>query len=217
MKERGIRFNGPMVRAILEGRKTQTPRLINWDRQKIDGVRASIGPEGFKTITKNTIETVPWSSENLKRLDCPYGVPGDRLWVRESWTAYGDSKGTMVPKSMLPSRNCDGGIVYRADYPEAEGPWRPSIHLPRWASRITLEITDIRVQRVQEISEEDAKAEGAEAFPFGNQRLTTGEVGADMPFRSGFAVLWDEIYTDRGFPWKSNPWVWAISFKRILL
>jgi hypothetical protein len=127
---------------------------------------------------------------------CPYGAPGDLLWVRETWAGHAS------------------GVDYAADFaavsrPQA-GPWRPSIHMPRWASRITLRITDIRVERLQDISEDDARAEGAEPC------TSTGWHGQNivvMTARELFAELWNKINGPGA--WNENPWVWAISFERV--
>jgi hypothetical protein len=196
MKERPVLFSGEMVRAILAGRKTQTRRLFRG---------ASDLPGDFFS---------------------PHGVPGDRLWVRETF-AWSD-----LPKA---PRRTDTGkpfVVYRAngEIVASVGAfhgngvqrmnWTPSIYMPRWASRIDLEITAVRCERLQDITEEDARAEGVAPFyerfqSIGrDQRITTGELAADAPYRASFAVLWDEINGDRA-SWASNPWVWAIAFKRI--
>lgn len=130
---------------------------------------------------------------------CPYGQPGDRLWVRETFIAD------------------KGGVIFRAD--EVAGrehySWQPSIHMPRWASRITLEITAVRVERLQEISEEDSKAEGANRYD-PTAYFTVGQMGrdniSDWEFRSGFAELWSSVYGT----WSANPWVWVVEFRRTL-
>lgn len=173
MKERPILFSGEMVRAILDGRKTQTRRVIK--------------PQGE-----------PYTIEDVDVLKCPYGIPGDRLWVRET---FADLRGMGFGHKW----------AYRADTPEGSESdririgygvrWKPSIHMPRWASRITLEITDIRVERVQDITYIDAKAEGVEY-----------EKGYTDP-REAFATLWNSINAKRDYGWAMNPWVWIIEFK----
>ena len=172
MKEYPIIFSGPMVRAILDGRKTQTRRVIK-PQPKGEFCRY-----GFHMPTQAI-----WT--DLTVVSCPYGQPGDLLWVRETFAAAGDQS----------------WVEYRADCDSKVIRWRPSIHMPRSASRLTLRITDVRVQRVQEISEEDARAEG-----------TTGLAGA----MTGFPYLWESINAKRGYGWNTNPWVWAISFERIM-
>ena len=163
MKERPIIFSTPMVKAILDGRKTQTRRVIK--------------------------DQPPLSMRDMfkpKNLKCPYGQVGDRLWVRETFKPY----------------NCMGGFAYKADGDLSTGfPWKPSIHMPRGASRITLEITESRAERLQDISEEDAKAEGVKCCP-----------NAVSDYKHHFMILWDSI-NGKKYPWDSNPWVWVISFK----
>lgn len=206
-----------MVRAILEGRKTQTRRVIKPQ------------PEYFPAEFSNTVAIaeqysyVPRSRRFpeiiLDNRDkflsslvgfCPYGKAGDRLWVRETWqhlmrwhatgkkTKYGEELGQQ-----------DLGIFYRADG-KWDGKWKPSIYMPRWASRILLEVTDVRVERVQEISGNDILAEGMMPCGENYKALSTWE----EDLRRDFASLWDSINKKRGFGWDKNPWVWAVSFRR---
>ena len=175
MKQTPILFSAPMVRAILEGCKTQTRRVINAKRAG----------------------------------HCPYGAPGDRLWVRETWATvatYDHLKPSLIPKgdALWP-------VVYYAAYPEAaawhspnRGRVRPSIFMPRWASRITLEITGIRVERVQSIKTSDIVAEGVSP--------DESYLGSANRYRHPFVELWDSINYKRGYGWDQNPWVWVISF-----
>ncbi|MDR2820921.1 MAG: hypothetical protein LBB60_10400 [Desulfovibrio sp.] len=208
LRQRPIIFSGPMVRATLEGCKTQTRLVIKPQ------------PQG---------ETVAWGcgtaskgfgfrfGESQKRINCPYGEPGDRLWVKEAW-AYLEDEYEWSVSTSYPARK--GGLWYKADNVVAEAPYRSSIHMPRWASRITLEITGIRVERLQKISEEDALAEGvcetefydrAEHFSLGGSKLQGGSVE-----RCAFIGLWDSINGKRpGCSWDDNPWVFSISFRRI--
>lgn len=219
MKERPILFSGPMVRAILEGRKTQTRRVVKlppapnhlgvWEP-------TTFGGEGLylnKRCTKPASIQEQVAIEHTRTGDCvlcPYGVPGDRLWVRETWIE-GFPTGQPNCWSCIRPTDCadNGKPFYRADGGDpVDGPQRPwcrSIFMPRWASRITLEVTDVRVQRVQEISEEDANAEGMVGSPLHGK----------FWYRENFAGLWDTINAKRGHPWASNPWVWAITFQRL--
>ena len=128
-------------------------------------------------------------------LFCPYGHPGDRLWVRERWAA--DMSFDDLPPRMLPPRGMP--IYYHATAQCMDYKWRPSIHMPRILSRITLEITDIRVERVQDISEEDVQAEGFSDRPASKNK---------------FRIAWDLLYWKRGLGWSVNPRVWVITFKR---
>lgn len=209
VREKPILFSGEMVRAILEGRKTQTRRAMKpqppeW-AGKLDSV---VDPwaEFHGAHPKGTCfhdECAHIEGQSKISYACPYGVPGDRLWVRETWRVPGDCGIEKVSTS-----TCRGpkDVEFRADfsgdYLEVRE-WRPSIFMPRWASRITLEITEVRVQRVQEISHEDAIAEGCYEVP----GKTWG--------RLGFQQLWESINLKRGFGWDSNPFVWCVSFKRL--
>lgn len=185
MKEIPILFSGPMVKAIMEGRKTQTRRVV-----KTDGLD-ECGPCG-NTLTGDVMFAArDWVGNHVLR-KCHYGKPGDRLWVRE----------TFAP--------CAGGIVYRADGGTAcpdGGKWRPSIFMPRWASRITLEITGVRVERLNEISDFDAFQEGVKDEP----GTITGPYCRS--FVQGFKNIWESINGPGS--WDENPWVWVIEFRRV--
>ncbi len=196
MKERPILFNGEMVRAVLAGQKTQTRRII----------------KGRPSKTQQDA------------LFCPYGHPGDRLWVRETFCTFEQSNGSQGVAYRTdtedgwysPCETLTGGYPSHCScHPGCEGctagrwkpTWRPSIHMPRWASRITLEITDVYVELVQDIHEEDAIAEGIDprklSYLSGERAVTK------------FSVLWNSIYAAGGFGWDVNPWVWVITFKRM--
>lgn len=178
MKERPILFSGPMVRAILNGTKTQTRRIVKPQPVHIDGLGTVMNPS---VITGNS---------------CKHGKPGDTLWVRETWAHRAlrvsgpEGYGCPVFRADDVDRRLPSGPYNRVDR------WRPSIHMPRWASRITLQITAVRVERLQDISEEDAIAEGV-------------EFGAKESYRT----LWDSI--NGAGAWDANPWVWVIEFKRV--
>lgn len=221
LKERGIIFSAPMVRALLAGTKTQTRRIYK-GTPKIDGEQH---PDGSgETWTE-------WGR-------CPYGVPGDRLWVRETWGYFNpddtgddiepdrrDTSQQWAPELMQdghPLRNYwRRRIAYKATFAEdkygkgavAPGRWRPSIHMPRWASRITLEITDVRVQRLQEISEADAMAEGIGRYDNGTFGLN--DPGACMGTTAVVAYmrLWESINGPGS--WEASPWVWVLAFRRL--
>lgn len=216
MKERPILFSGAMIRAILDGTKSQTRRVVKPqpDPSEYDGMYMWSPPGSDPSGPVK----YAWGAVTHQRLPtCPYGQPGDRLWVRETWalvpdTAYRGSEG--VQQAINPYIKGEAAI-YRADW-DRSGPgtrWRPSIHMPRWASRITLEITDVRVQRVQEISEADAQREG---WNWSNHDLTQAYDPVSMDTaRRWFGDLWDSINAKRGYDWASNPWVWALTFKRV--
>jgi hypothetical protein len=213
-----------MVRAILDGRKTQTRRVIK--PQPADGLFfsgwisiSSCKPDEGKA---SFIDNYPLITK-LNRIKCPYGKPGDRLWVRETWlpdapcdgswddVAFYGCKGSplsMIPEHYRKVEHC----IYRASWKGHPLIWKPSIHMPRWASRINLEITGIRVERVQDISGTDARAEGIE-MPNTNVYNESYKQN-DLPIGL-FASLWDSINAKRGYSWESNPWVWVIEFKRV--
>ena len=211
MNERPILFSGPMVRAILEGRKTMTRRVV-----KVDAADWECdGCEPNWPMAENQYG-------DSERVACPYGQPGGTLWVRETWASFGDSSSITPPVS----HQCQ--IRYHADnscqwrdvpqgarglYPDASFRLRPSIHMPRWASRITLEVTAVRVERLQEITEDDARAEGIVKQAHGY-----GVAGLHMTLstaREAFGCLWDGINAERGFGWSVNPWVWVVEFRRV--
>lgn len=177
-------FNGEMVRAILDGRKTQTRRVIKDCTVGRDQISK------FIQIGKKFIGCYPEDVPELIRECCPYGVPGDRIWVRETFCS--------VPDHEEPA-GCSA-LLYAADGNGPYGKWTPSIHMPRWASRILLEITDVRVERLNDISEEDARSEGI-----------SGSSARDI--KEAYAALWRSIYGSDS--WQANPWVWVIVFKRI--
>lgn len=225
-RERPILFSGDMVRAILDGRKTQTRRVVkptppDWiDRFGV----STFTPEGHLS-GRGYWRGVPGDEGPAeKHFRCPYGKPGDRLWVRESfavpvasWTDYGwewdgdDGRrlGGERPKS---NQFIKYGLAYKADSFDEElfSPWRPSIFMPRWASRITLEVTGVRVERLQDITSAGAIAEGI--LPYANSQT----IDCDTPDpRDDFAGLWDRINAKRGHPWDTNPWVWSVSFRKV--
>lgn len=195
MKERPILFSGEMVRAILEGRKTMTRRVVNGmpESMFIDWVDCA-----YIQCTDG--------GDQYKRIVCPHGIPGDRLWVKETWY---DNLG--VVRTSADGRD---EVYYRADgLPDMEGEehdlkWRPSIHMPRWASRLTLEIVSVKVERLRGISEKDCFAEGAPPIPIG------GWPDGTVYPRPWFQQIWDSTDGKKpGCSWQENPWVWAIEFK----
>ncbi|OCV87716.1 hypothetical protein [Klebsiella pneumoniae] len=193
MKERGMIFNGEMVRALLDGRKTQTRRIIKDCTVGRDPISK------FIKIGKKFIGCYPEDVPELIRECCPYGVPGDRIWVRETWAEAGAS----APDLKLYRANYPEHVpsIYENVPPTEEIRWTPSIHMPRTASRILLEITGVRVERLRSMSQDDARAEGVIA--------ASGPMEAGLAFRE----LWDSIYGEES--WKANPWVWVIEFKRV--
>lgn len=237
MRERPILFGGEMVRAILAGRKTQTRRLLKpqpvfsgvktlerarWC-QVFDGRRDSWEP--CAPVSGGTLVAVtsngPWA--------WPYGRPGDRLFVREAWAPadrllFGSEQDP--PQSII-YRADKSGIIFGADLRPRKADvsalnwssvrWRPSIHMPRWASRITLEIARVRVERLQDISEEDAREEGVTPWVYGHGPVSAAELSCEpgmrteRMYRDGFEVLWDRI--NGSGSWRANPFVWVVEFE----
>lgn len=205
MKERPILFSGPMVQAILSGAKTQTRRVFKGEPDSvIDGVPYHWAYSGTSYTATGRID-----NSDLVAISCPYGVLGDRLWVRETYaivprTAYAASEG--VQQTLRPDDDHDAAI-YRAGWERSTSGlrWKPSIHMPRWASRITLEIADVRVERVQDIKTADIIAEGVHP----DERY----LGGANRYRHAWIALWDSINAERGHGWEANPWVWVIGFK----
>lgn len=202
MTERGMIFNGEMVRAILDGRKTQTRRVMKPQPEPCPA------PRGGHWWPSNVFKTMLHVEEEMQNGKggwgglvgdaCPFGDVGDRIWVRETWAEAGAS----APDLKLYRANYPAHVpAHYENVPPAEDVrWTPSIHMPRWASRILLEITDVRVEQLNDISEEDARSEGI-----------SGSSARDV--KEAYAALWRSIYGSDS--WRDNPWVWVIEFKRI--
>lgn len=225
MKERPILFSAPMVRAILEGRKTQTRRLLQPQPfQESCAGESMLGHKGLAGLFAAHV----FGHCAAKLLRCPFGAVGDRLWVRESFMLEwpdmdrpedeDEFRGWV--KRHYAATDPKPELYHEDSDPELDKPlgWRPSIHMPRWASRITLEVTGVRVERLQDISEEDGRAEGIRELPLqeGQSGAWFGDPGGkhDRSARQAFERLWDSINAKRA-PWDSNPWVWVIEFKRL--
>jgi hypothetical protein len=198
MKERPILFKAEMVRAILDGRKTQTRRLVKHVAMLGDSkgwcAAAQAQEPGWVHIVGDY------------RRFCPHGQPGDRLWVKETFRLS-----TTNDCACYEPCNCKVGTpIYRADFncSDDEGPWKPSIFMPRWASRITLEIVNVRVERLNAITEEDAQAEGCE--PEDGCYTSDFALHGYVP---AYRTLWESI---NGIgSWAINPFVWVIEFKKL--
>ena len=244
IKERPILFSAPMVRAILEGRKTVTRRALNAQALKNIGYGVQLG-ECHELPSEGPLHP---NSIGYYIDFCPFGQLGDRLWVRETWQDVHPVQ-VIDRYSQLGRAGIPGppGVtyhtIYRADgeYPKVhythEHPyrciepdpnhgflgaadsgwtgWTPSIHMPRWASRILLEITDVRVERLQDISEEQAKAEGVRLYTdhseLGDWWHVEGIETYSADPRKSFELLWSSV----GGDWNANPWVWVVEFKRV--
>lgn len=246
-KERPILFRGPMVQAILRWSKTQTRRIIKPQppAERPCAERDQFGP-GWRWWPERVAhgrDDRHWPEGELSWLFCPYGQPGDRLWVRETWALKPDAAPVYDRSDLW--RLCAYRIDGETWSPRPER-WRSPIHMPRWASRITLEITGVRVERLQDISEEDAVAEGFERTSFGpsvkivladgrsydtsRENRSIPKVGDDwdgsqvilvhdvpeqdiMSARSNFRSLWDVINGPDS--WDANPFVWVVEFRKL--
>lgn len=242
MKERPILFSAPMVRAILGGTKTQTRRVVTPQPKENPGLncRRLIFFRRNGRVAGNVADV---SSEIFS----PYGIVGDRLWVRETYVPLKGSGEVVTPAEASYVLFRDGSQKFReGDYYYQEKPrpyvasawdrvrgkWRPSIHMPRWASRISLEVAAVRVEPLQEITPEDAIAEGLSKLTKDDGRTwkygivdRDGLPGSDdegwqwqswsTDLVEAYSVLWDSINAARGFSWESNPWVWRIAFRRV--
>lgn len=238
MKERPILFNAEMVKAILSGRKTQTRRVISAKTLQLFDIAASAGechalPYGVEHE----------NSQSYYREFSPLGQPGDQLWVRETFATLGNEDGCAIDwqENLVKAGGPDAARVYRASCEQRpgnyglwsipddafwkphtenmqyEGSWVPSIHMPRWASRIQLEITNVGVQRLQEISSGDAVREGICQLPAsGRYCINPGDQyfgGASKSAKEVYSWLWESIYGEGS--WDANQWVWVIEFKLI--
>ncbi|KAE9473176.1 hypothetical protein F8B41_01233 [Klebsiella pneumoniae] len=227
-------FNAEMVRALLDGRKTQTRRPIKWKQTRFTEIGER--EDGSKW---------PWSEDAEHACDfwhpCPFGAVGDRIWVRETWGVVShafsddglmidwvpDRPATAIHEMPFGNGYYSGYAIYAADgdftwgdddgYEDGRSCWKPSIHMPKAASRILLEITDVRVERLNAISQEDAEAEGIDMEALYDSQdcydcIADHNMTGRPTVTGAFKYLWESIYGEEG--WKSNPWVWVIEFKR---
>ncbi|MFZ5440497.1 MAG: hypothetical protein ACOZQL_10840 [Myxococcota bacterium] len=220
MAERPILFSAPMVRALLGGSKSQTRRVAkigDWPERGVVG-SFSPAPEEYAPEIFGAMLSNSRGAETL--VPCPYGAPGDRLWVRETWAPAPPIAPLL--RHVGASPRPEPKALYRANPEQANlgVTWRPSVHMPRWASRITLEVTGVRVERVQDISEEDARAEGIERLDGARHLLqpwrdywTTHEVMGFSKAATSFRSLWESI--NGAGSWAANPWVWCLEFKLV--
>jgi len=203
-----ILFSAPMIRALLDGRKTQTRRVIKkvGNNNHID----------YKNqILRRTLSTHVLEAPKLGI--CPHGQIGDLLWVRETWSHDADSLESLRAEfeDIMPPQ-FPHGPYYRADgiHENTGLKWKPCIFMPRWASRLTLRVADVHVERVQEISQTDAISEGLVVDSAGHAAPVDDDICWTSP-RSAYRMLWDSINEKRGYGWAGNPWVWVIGFEVI--
>ncbi|MDU4128675.1 hypothetical protein [Pantoea sp.] len=245
MKERPIIFNADMVRAVLDGRKTQTRRIMRVQPDSAEFETRFIIDSTKRSEIGKWCWAEPGVFVNPRRsalFSCPFGAVGDRLWVRETFATLGNEDGCAIDwdDNLVKGGGREAAHIYRAsceqrprnyglwsipddafwkphtDNMQYEGAWVPSIHMPRWASRITLEVTGVRVERLRDISEKDAAAEGVP--PAGD--LLPDYPGTYLTSKGDFATakvafqrLWESIYKEES--WQANPWVWVVEFKRV--
>ena len=228
MKEIPIIFSAPMVRAIRENRKTVTRRLVK--PQPLGRAKAEnrgmpgdlklsfLSPSGICRLEESRGRNARATGRMIERDYSPYGQPGDVLWVRETWSPWRKTsyEGTEWDHWQGPRFDGDrpDSIEYKADCPDAfDMRWRSPIHMPRWASRITLEVVSVRVERLQDITEDDAKAEGVHADTADSGGTDEHGRFISVPdYTSAYMRLWNEINPDH--QWYTNPWVWRVEFKR---
>lgn len=201
MKERPIPFTEVMVQAILQGRKTQTRRVCKV--KPVEGSLDNYSDDALAAIVQH---------------NSPFGVPGDRLWVKETYALH--VIGDHLPPSCFCHDHQREPIWYKADgkpemvlhegMPDIPGKWRALRFMPKRCARLWLEVTELRVERVQGINREGIKAEGSKVT-----HLAYGDDGNPVGFQADYGVLWDALNAKRGFGWKTNPWVWVITFRRL--
>lgn len=204
MRELPILFSAPMVRAILGGRKTVTRRVVK--------------PTYHSIEERDDGSLWPWREDLNRSTDywypCPYGQVGDRLWVRETWAEVGSlDPGFVTYRATYPHGLPAGMANVPADIRDAGYRWKPSIHMPRRHSRITLEVTAVRVERLQDISEERARAEGVLLCEGGAFDYSAQDWHQGLSASGSFATLWESI--NGAGSWAADPWVWVVEFKRI--
>lgn len=232
-KERPILFSAPMVRALLDGTKTQTRRVVTNPHRNDYGFVLQDYGKGWWPYRSHDGESGCYLDRQKDgdyyseaSLRCPFGQSGDRLWVREAWQHH--EGGAVYDAAGGVADTFEPETIYRASHPNYPGPWRPSIHMPRWASRIDLEVTGVRVERLQDISEGDALAEGITSvrspewdgahWPKWRREFDAAKArGAKPPLGPSpsevYRALWEDISSAKS--WAANPWVWAVTFRRI--
>lgn len=207
-KERPILFNAPMVRALLDGSKTQTRRVMKPQPEPVPHRPGDYQwpCNAFQSMVSVADTRAP-DAHGMAGDACPHGGHGDRLWVRETWAPHPDFPETVHRAVYRADRECEYDVER----------WRPSIHMPRWAGRILLEIVSVRIERLQDISDADIEAEGIDMDALAEAQDRYDAIAKDGN-ASGHATLrtaWRELWESTGGDWDANPWCWAITFKRV--
>jgi hypothetical protein len=205
MKERPILFSPTMVEAIITGRKTVTRRIIN--PQPLNIISQGIGPASLRYTAEAVLDSYRTPPALI---ECPFGRRGDYLWVRETWAAHLLHDGKK-PSDIKPGVK----IWYKADnrvHQQDQGKWRPSIFMPRWASRLTLQIININAVKLQTIRRPDIEAEGVSLEAFKLHKQLDDTINMDLAAQYKFEQLWNALNAKRGYSWEDDPWVWRIEF-----
>ncbi|MBD9406245.1 hypothetical protein IB236_12930 [Acidovorax sp. ACV02] len=208
MREGPLPFKTPMVRATLSDIKLMTRRIVKVQPDAVHDGEPYWFIGGYRVWAYRPAPAVPLRAGGSP-MPCPYGQRGDRLWVREAWRTV-SAVDHLPPRELTPAHR----IWYEADAPHQPGfgKLRPSMFMPRWVSRITLEITRVRVERLQDISDADCVAEGCGALPSAIGCPMTSGTGETIP-RAMFRALWESINGPGS--WDANPWVWVVEFRRL--
>jgi hypothetical protein len=212
MTDRPILFSAPMVRAILAGQKTQTRRAVKPHPagEFLSLLKRPIRAEADPCVLRAWFQAGE-GEQSSREVTCPYGQPGDRLWVRESHWFFQDEADPVT--GYTPPVLTTEDVEYRADGESTRHGWRPSIHMPRWASRITMNVTGVRVERLQSISEDDARAEGVDYDPGEGGVFWVPGLGCTSDSAAeSFRLLWKSV--NGAESWDANPWVWVVEFQR---
>jgi len=230
MKEHPILMNGAMVRATLAGTKSQTRRIVKLQELSgsyFEGGAAGVEFDGFRIPREGGAAPAQFSAEAVgggaymsEEIYCPYGEPGDRLWVRETWRtdATLDGRAPSDFAGWPVKYEADGAVLgHGAHFGNTDGKTRVSIHMPRWASRILLEITGVRVERLHDISDADIEAEGIDmvALAEAQERYDVIAKDGNASGRPTLRSAWRDLWESTGGDWDANPWLWIISFRRV--
>lgn len=207
VSEKPIIFSGPMIQQILVGNKTMTRRVVR-DQESVEPLLDNPGQGNW--VHKNTLHPCDYTCTREPFDLCPYGKPGERLWVREAHRIVAFELSIGLAKVQYPADDSIWSHMPNKLPVTVSDRLRPSIHMPYWASRITLNLTNIKVERIQDISNEAAKAEGMDASE--SVERNDGSPDYTVPFQNAWRLMHG---VDNAQSWEANPWVWCISFRRL--